>query len=158
MKNDALPPTVEDLVAFAIERGFFQHDRVGSLTCPVISIDESKDLIRFFSPEVLVRPWGSQLGGNLGLGLRTGESYPIAVYDHVLNYRDFVGADRTVDSSSNLDVLLKLLRRHLADLPATIPEVLAWAADGKTWLGKFVRWGKPHAVAFVDQARRMHSI
>src|SRR4051812_24840134 len=121
MKNDALPPTVEHLVAFAIEQGFFQHDRVGSLIRPVISIDENKDLIRFFTPEVLVRPWGSQLGGNLGLGLRSGEGYPIAVYHHVLNYRDFVGADRTVDSSSTLEVLLEILRRHLADLPATIP-------------------------------------
>jgi hypothetical protein len=158
MKKDELPPKVEELVAFASSCGFFVHRRVGELKSTVISIDETGDLIRFFIPQVETRPWGHQLTGYVGFALRTHEgSYGADVVHMVLNYRDFLNADRVIDCPSNLELLLGIIRRHLHDLPSTPSEVLAWAFDESTWLGKLIVWGRSPALRFIEEVRRVRA-
>ena len=152
MKKDA-PPSTTRLAELAEGLGYVIHKRVGSGLTPVISIDGDVDVIRFFQPEIQTRPWGTDLSGCIGLGLRSGDAYAAAICHHVLNYRDFLRADRTIDDLSNVPALLQILRRHLDDLPRTRAEILVWAGNDETWLGKFIRWGRPHALAFMEQVQ-----
>lgn len=150
MKAD-VPPTITQLLEIAATNGFAIHQHVGSGLMPVFSVDGEEDVIRFFQPEVQTRPWGNQLSGCLGLALRRGVTYPNAICHHALNYVDFVRADRTVDDPAKFEALLKILRRHLEDLPATRADIMAYAADKNTWLGKFAGWATPHALEFIAQ-------
>jgi len=151
MKPDA-PPTIAQLLEIAAASGFAIH-KVGSDLMSVLSVDGEEDVIRFFQLEIQTRPWGNQLSGCVGLALRSGVAYPKAICHHVLNYIDFVRADRTVDDPANFEVLLGILRRHLEALPATREDIMAYAADRNTWLGKFVGWATPHALEFIAEVK-----
>src|SRR4051794_12815330 len=99
MKKDT-PPTIASLMEVAAAHGFVIHNAVGNPPKPVISVDRDEDVIRFFRPELQAKPWGNDLSGCIGLALRRGGTYPMAICHHVLNYIEFVQADKTVDEVS----------------------------------------------------------
>jgi hypothetical protein len=145
-------PNLHDFYDKAAAWGFRVYDGVAKEKLKVVSVDEPRSVLRYFSPELRPLPGGTQIGGVLGIALRAPQAsklvYDVDIFHHILNYRDLIRARRIMEEDDSLREFFLLLKEHLCELPADVGELLRAAQSGSGWIAQQFKWNDPELEDF----------
>ena len=155
MKKD-IPFKTRDVLRLAQDRDFFVHDGVSKGGFTVAALESSGPMLRFFAPEVQVRPWGSEISGTIGLALSSdssGNHYESTVSQHILNWSALRNSSRLLENRDDVDEFFVLLKEELEALPSTPADVVRWAEQADGWLAKQLSWRREPAIVSFERAK-----